>query len=89
MHGIKNSDNMTTIKIKFNKHFKSEVLNKLRTQIVDDKKLKLYASFKQTFKFEPYLDFLQDFNIRSPHIESGRFGNLIYQETKDFVLTAE
>ncbi len=85
IYGIEDSDNLTTIKMKVKNLFESEVLDKLRSQVVDDKKLKLYSSFKQSFKFEPYLDFLHDYNIRSSlaklrlsshnlHIESGRFG---------------
>ena len=46
--------------------------------------LNLFASFKTTFKFETYLDFLTDFNVRSSfskfrlslhnlQIEAGRF----------------
>ena len=51
---------------------------------MDDNKLHLYASFKSNFRFEPYLDLLPDFKIRSTlaklrvsahnlQIEAGRF----------------
>ncbi len=81
---IQQSDNRSIIKSKVRKHFESETLRQLREHIIKDKKLHLYASFKSNFKFEPYLDYITDFNIRSTlaklrisahnlQIEAGRF----------------
>ena len=81
---IRITDNRTIIKAKVRKHFERQLLEKLKEHITDDKKLHLYASFKSNFKFEPYLDLLPDFKIRSTlaklrvsahnlQIEAGRF----------------
>ena len=44
------------------KHFELELLSKLHEHIAQDKnKLKFYAAFKSSFKFEPYQDILADF----------------------------
>ena len=55
----------TVIKNKVRKHFELEILGKLNDHITANKKLHLFASFKTTFKFETYLDFVTDFNVRS------------------------
>ena len=84
LYGIQSSDSHLNIKIKIRKYFELELLSKLKQHIAQDKKLKLYASFKSSFKFEPYLDILSDFRIRSVlaklrlsahtlQIETGRF----------------
>ena len=81
---IQQSDNKSIIKTKVRKHFETQILQCLNEHILENKKLHLYATFKTTFKFESYLDFLPDFNARSTlaklrlsahnlHIETGRF----------------
>ena len=65
-------------------HFRSKVLERLNEHITENKKSNLYASFKTVYKFEPYLDYIQDYTIRSVlaklrvsahnlQIETGRF----------------
>lgn len=84
LYEIQLSDNRSVIKNKVRKHFELEILGKLNDHITANKKLHLFASFKTTFKFETYLDFLTDFNVRSClaklrlsshnlQIEAGRF----------------
>ena len=84
IYEFQNSDNNEIIKYKVRENFATEIRNKLNIHISEDKKLKLYASFKSSFKFECYLDLISDFNIRSAlaklrlsahnlHIETGRF----------------
>ena len=81
---IQQSDTRLIIKTKVIKHFQSEVLHRLNEHISENKKLNLYASFKTIYKFESYLDYIQDFTIRSTfaklrvsahnlQIETGRF----------------
>ena len=83
-YGIQQSDTRLVIKTKVIKHFESEVLHRLNEHITEDRKLYLYASFKKIYKFESYLDYIQDFTVRctlaklrvSAHnlqIETGRF----------------
>ena len=83
-YGIQQSDTRLAIKTKVIKHFESEVLHRLNEHITEDRKLYLYASFKKIYKFESYLDYIQDFTVRctlaklrvSAHnlkIETGRF----------------
>ena len=62
---IQQSDNRLIIKSKVRKNFEQDILQKLNEHITEDKKLHLYASFKTTFKFEAYLDFLPNFKVRS------------------------
>ena len=83
-YGIQESDNRSVIKTKVISYFESEVLGRLNEHITENKKLNLYASFKTIYKFESYLDYIQDFTVRcilaklriSAHnlqIETGRF----------------
>ena len=84
---IQQSDNRLIIKSKVRKNFEQDILQKLNEHITEDKKLHLYASFKTTFKFEAYLDFLPNFKVRSTlaklrvsahnlQIETGRFNKI-------------
>ncbi len=68
----------------------------LNEQIAEDRKLKLYATFKLSFRFEFYLDTISDFKIRntlaklhlSAHtlrIETGRFHKNKHKEMSAFV----
>ena len=79
------SDSNSAIKLKVQQHFQSVIMEHLRVQITEDKKLKTYALFKTTFKFETYLDVIPNFKVRSCfaklrlsahslHIETGRYG---------------
>ena len=97
LYEIQNSDGHSIIKVKVKKHFESELLNKLNEHIAQDKKLKLYAAFKSSFKFEPYLDILSDFKVRSAlaklrlsahtlQIETGRFSKIKTPRNKRFCL---
>ena len=81
---IQNSDTRSIIKTKVNKYFELEVFRRLNEHITGNRELSLYASFKTIFKFESYLDYIQDFTARctlaklrmSAHnlqIETGRF----------------
>ena len=63
-YGIQESDNRSVIKTKVRSYFESEVLGRLNEHITENKKLNLYASFKTIYKFESYLDYIQDFTIR-------------------------
>ena len=81
---IEQSDTRGIIKTKVISHFQSQVLESLKQHLTENKKLNLYASFKTTYKFESYLDFVQDFTVKSTiaklrtsahhlQIETGRF----------------
>ena len=81
---IQHSDTRSIIKTKVNKYFELEVFRRLNEHITENRKISLYASFKTTFKFESYLDYIKDFTARcalaklrmSAHnlqIETGRF----------------
>ena len=83
-YGIQESDKRSVIKTRVISYFESEVLGRLNEHITENKKLNLYASFKTIYKFESYLDYIQDFTVRcilaklriSAHnlqIETGRF----------------
>ena len=63
-YGIQESDNRSVIKTKVISYFESEVLGRLNEHITENKKLNLYASFKTIYKFESYLDYIQDFTVR-------------------------
>ena len=94
-YDIQHSDTRSAIKTKVIKHFQSEVLNRLNEHITENRKLNVYASFKTTYKFESYLDYLQDFTVRSTlaklrvsahnlHIETGRFSKIKTPRDKRF-----
>lgn len=81
---IQQLDTCSNIKNKVINHFKSGVLYRLNDHITENRKLNLYASFKTNFKFEPYLDYISNFTVRSTlaklrlsahnlQIEIGRF----------------
>ena len=81
---IEQSDTRAVIEAKVITYFQSQVLENVNKYLTENKKLHLYASFKTTYKFEPYLDFIQDFTVRSTlaklrisahnlQIETGRF----------------
>ena len=85
VYDIKNSDNNSVIKQKVQRHFQALIINNLASHISQDKKLKTFALFKSTFKFELYHDIFSDFFIRSNfaklrlsahnlQIETGRYG---------------
>ena len=85
VYDVQLSDNNSNIKTKVQQHFQSVIMGRLKEQIIQDKKLKTYAKFKTTYKFEAYLDTLSDFTERSCfakfrlsahnlQIEIGRFG---------------
>lgn len=65
IYEIQRSDTRTVIKTKVSNHFQSNLLERLNEHINENKKLKLYASFKSLYRFEPYLDYLQNFTVRS------------------------
>ena len=99
-YGIQQSDTRLVIKTKVIKHFESEVLHRLNEHITENRKLNLYASFKKVYKFESYLDYIQDFTVRctlvklrvSAHnlqIETGRFSKTKLLETNNFALIAK
>ncbi len=84
LYKIQNSDTTRDIKHKVNQHFRSAIMDSLKLHITQEKKLRTYALFKTTFKFEPYLDTLSDFTTRSSfaklrlsvhslQIETGRY----------------
>ena len=84
LYEIQQTDTRSNVKNKVFKHFQSKVLHSLNAHITDNKKLSLYASFKTNYKFEPYLDYIADFTVRSTlaklrlsahnlQIETGRF----------------
>ena len=79
------SDNVSAIILKVRCFFESQTLSSLNDHLVQDKKLCTYAQIKSVFKFETYLDVINDFKKRqcfsklrmSAHnleIEAGRFG---------------
>ena len=85
LYNVSMVDNKIAIKRKVHQHFQSLISNNLKTHLVEAKKLRTYALFKTTFKFESYLDILSDFSLRSNfaklrlsahnlQIESGRYG---------------
>ena len=63
-YGIQQADTRSVIKTKVIRHFESEVLHRLKERITEDRQLHLFTSFKTIYKFEPYLDYIQDFTIR-------------------------
>ena len=65
IYNINNSDNISAIKHKVHQHFQSTIIDNLKVHISQDKKLKTFALFKTTFKFELYLDIFSNFTIRS------------------------
>ena len=94
-YDIQHSDTRSAIKTKVIKHFQSEVLNRLNEHITENRKLNVYASFKTTYKFESYLDYIQDFTARSTlaklrvsahnlQIETGRFSKIKTPRDKRF-----
>ena len=62
---IQQSDTHLIIKTKVIKHFQSEVVHRVNEHISENKKLYLYASINTIYKFESYLDYIEDFTIRS------------------------
>ena len=79
------NDNVSAIKLKVRRFFENHTLSNLNEHLVQDKKLCTYAQIKSVFKFETYLDVINDFKKRqcfskfrmSAHnleIEAGRFG---------------
>ena len=81
-HAMKYTRSVT--KTKVIKHCESEVLHRLHEHITENRKINLYASFKKIYKFESYLDYIQDSTVRralaklrvsahSLQIEAGRF----------------
>ena len=83
-YGIQQSDARPVSKTKVSSNFNSEVFERLHAHFTENKKLNLYTSFKTVYKFESYLDYIQDFTVRSTlaklrvsahnlQIETGRF----------------
>ena len=81
---VQKSDARSAIKTKVNKYCESEVLLRLSKHITDNRKVYLYASFKTIFKFESYLDYIEEFtagctlaklrvSAHNLQIETGRF----------------
>ena len=81
---IEQSDTRAIIKTKVISHFQSPVLDSLKEHLTENTILNLYAIFKTTYKFEPYLYYIPDFTVRSIiaklrksahnfQIETGRF----------------
>ena len=80
------SDNVSAIKSKVRRFFENYTLSNINEHlVVQDKKLCTYAQIKSVFKFEAYLDVINDLKKRqcfsklrmSAHnleIEAGRFG---------------
>ena len=79
------SDKVSPIKSKVRCFFESQTLSNLNDHLVLDKKLCTYAQIKSVFKFETYLDVINDFKKRqcfsklrmsanNLDIEAGRFG---------------
>ena len=52
------TDNSSFVKSKVSSHFRSKVTENLKEQIILNKKLCIYASFKTVYKFEHYLDLI-------------------------------
>ena len=84
LYDIKPSDSNFVINCKVQQYFQSCIMEQLNQHIIQDRKLKTYAIFKTTFKFETYLDIIPSFKVRSYlsklrlsahnlRIETGRF----------------
>ncbi len=84
-YAITDNDSKTQIKVKIKDIFASRMVDKLQSHISSEKKLRTYALFKNSFKFETYLDVITNFKTRSNlckfrlsshtlHIETGRYG---------------
>ena len=84
LYNVTEFDSKSEIKNKVRRHFESVAMENLRQQIVLDKKMKSFATFKNIFKSEAYLDIIDDFATRSSlaklrlsahnlQIEVGRF----------------
>ena len=63
-HEVQQWNARSVIKTKINKYFESEVFHRLSKHTTDNRKLHLYASYKTIFKFDSYLDYIQDFTAR-------------------------
>ena len=85
IYDILPSDNVSATKLKVRRFFENHTLSNLNEHLVQDKKMCTYAHIKSVFKFETYLDVINDFKKRqyfsklrmSAHnleIEAGRFG---------------
>ena len=81
---IEQSDARSSFTTKVNKYFESEAFHRLNEHITENRKLSLYASFKESVKFESFLHYIQDFTARSTlakllvsaqklQLETGRF----------------
>ena len=79
------SDNVSDVKSKVRHFFENHTMSNLNEHLVQDKKLCTYAQIKSVFKFETYLDVINDFKKRqcfskfqmiahNLEIEAGRFG---------------
>ena len=79
------SDNVSVIKSKVRRFFENHIVSNYNEHLVQHKKMCTYAQIKSVFKFETYLDVMDDFKKRqcfsklrmSAHnleIEAGRFG---------------
>ena len=84
-YNILPSDNISTIKSKVRSYFENYIISNINEHLVQKKKLCTYAQIKLVFKFEAYVDTINDFKRRqcfsklrmSAHnleIEAGRFG---------------
>ena len=84
-YNILSSDNISTIKSKVRSYFKNYIMSNINEHLVQNKTLCTCAQIKLVFKFETYLDTINDFKRRhcfsklrmSAHnleIEAGRFG---------------
>ena len=85
LYRIHTTDNPTIVKSKVPSHFRSKIMENLKEQIILNKKLCTYASFKTVYKFEHYLDLIPSKKKRSNfaklrlsahnlRIETGRYG---------------
>ncbi len=79
------------IKTKVNNYFQSLVINIVSQHMLEDKKLKTYASIKRTIRFETYLDIFSGSNMhcciaklrlnaQKFHIETKRYSNRISRQ---------
>ena len=84
LYDIQNSDSHSLTKLKVKRHFEIQLLVQLNEHITQDKKLNLYASFKSSSKFEPYLDILSDFKVRSTLAKLRLSAHILLIETGRF-----
>ena len=63
-YDILSSGNISTIKSKVRSYFENYIMSNINEHLVQNKKLCTYAQIKLVFKFEAYLDTINDFKRR-------------------------